>query len=163
MKGGKCCIFLCLQRRRLVVLSVVALGFTSPVFAALGGDAASVQADQSHFQASLRSVRSNSFQVQELRSPTGVVVREYVSPQGRVFGVAWEGPWMLDMRQLLGSYFEQYQQALPSSSTSRMGRKPLRIDLPGLAVHLAGHPRSYTGQAYLPDTMPTGTTAEDVR
>lgn len=163
MKGAKCGRFLYLQRWRVVVLSLLALGLTSPMFAVLGGDTASVQADQIHFQASLRSVRSNSFQVQELRSPTGVVVREYVSPQGRVFGVAWEGPWMPDMRQLLGSHFEQYQQALQSSSVNRMGRKPLRIDLPGLAVHLAGHPRSFTGQAYLPDMMPTGTTAEDVR
>ena len=143
--------------------SVLTLASPGRVFAALGGDAASVQADQVHMQASLRSARTTAYTVQELRSPAGVVVRQYVSPSGTVFGVAWEGPWLPDMRQLLGSYFEQYEQAMQAQNSARGGRRPIHIEIPGLIVHLSGHPRSFVGQAYVPDMVPAGMRAEEIR
>lgn len=133
------------------------------LFAVLGGDAGSVQADQAHLQASLRSTGKEAYTVQELHAPTGTVVREYVSPGGSVFGVAWEGPWPPDMHQLLGAYFDQYARAMQSASGSRMGRRPVHIELPGLVVQVAGHARSFTGQAYVPQMLPQGMTAGEIR
>ena len=144
-----------------VLIVVVCLRLQS--FAALGGDASSVQADQAHFQASLRSTRGQAYSMQELHSPAGTVIREYVSPAGRVFGVAWQGPWLPDMNQLLGNYFEQYRQAVLSSGGGRIGRRPFRIELPGLVVQLSGHSRSFSGQAYVPDMLPQGMGAGDIQ
>ena len=77
-----------------------------PAFAELGGDASSVQADQAYMQASLRTTTAQAYTVHEIQAPTGIIVREYVSPtSGKVFGVAWQGPWPPDMRQILGNYF----------------------------------------------------------
>lgn len=142
-------------------LTMVAL--PGHVLAALGGNVASVQADQGHMQASLRSIRAANYTVHELQSPTGIVIREYVSASGTVFGVAWQGPWVPDLHQLLGSYFEQYQQAVQTQSSGRAGRRPIRVTLPGLVVSVSGHPRSFAGHAYVPDMLPEGTNAEAIR
>ena len=144
------------------VLLAVLMAVPGHLFAALGGDAVSVQADQAHLQASLRSIPAEAYTVHELHAPTGVVVREYVS-SGKVFGVAWEGPWPPDMHQLLGGYFDQYVQAMQSAGGGRTGRRPIQIELPGLVVHLAGHPRSFTGQAYVPGMLPPGVAAGKIR
>lgn len=146
-----------------VVFALLMVAVPGRVFAALGGNVASVQVDQGHMQASLRSIRAANYTVHELQSPTGVVVREYVSAAGTVFGVAWQGPWVPDLHQLLGSYFEQYQQAVQTQNNGRAGRRPIHVVLPGLVVIVSGHPRSFTGHAYVPDMLPEGTTAEEIR
>lgn len=156
---------LCRIVRHRLPLVVILLGLSLPVqlFAALGGDATTVQADQAHFQATVRSLRAGAYTVEELHSANGAIVREYVSPQGKVFGIAWQGPWPPDMQQLLGTYFEQYSQARQSASAAQAGRRPLQIEQPDLVVHIAGHPRAFSGQAYVPSMVPEGVKAEDIR
>jgi hypothetical protein len=146
-------------------LASVVLIMALPAFAALGGDATSVQADQAHMQGSLRTTQAQAYTVHEIQAPTGIVVREYVSPAtGKVFGVVWQGPWPPDMRQILGSsYFAQYQQAAQTQATSHAGRRPLAIEQPGLVVHSGGHMRSFAGQAYIPEMLPQGVSAEAIR
>jgi hypothetical protein len=142
-----------------LVLLVAAL----PVWASLGGDASSVQADQVHMQGTRQMTATQSYSVYEIRAATGTVVREYASSTGTVFAIAWQGPWPPDMRQLLGSYFEQYAQAAKAQSGARMGRRPLMIEQPGLVVESGGHPRAFSGKAYVPDMLPTGVRAEDIQ
>src|SRR5437660_12582447 len=132
----------------------------APVFVALGGDTNSVQADQIHMQGSLRSTRAQNYTVHDIQATTGTTVREYISPSGTVFAVAWKGPWPPDMRQLLGEYFDQYAQAAEVQSNARTGRRPLYIELPGLGVHVGVHPRSFVGTDYLQDRRPHGCSAE---
>jgi hypothetical protein len=135
-----------------------------PVWASLGGDAASVQADQVHMRGSLRTTTAENYSVREIQSANGTVVREYVSAEGQVFGIAWQAPFPPDLRQLLGSYFDQYKQAVNAqSAASRMGRRPLTIQQPGLVVQMAGHPRAFAGRAYLPEQLPTNVKAEAIR
>ena len=147
----------------LIVLTLACVGLPKHAFAVLGGSEASVQTDQVHLQAALRSTRAAGYTLHELRTPTGTVVREYASG-GTVFGVAWEGPWPPDMQQLLGTYFEPYMQALQSQTQNGgRGRHPLHVELPGLVVNISGHPRSFHGQAFVPDMVPQGVKAEEIR
>jgi hypothetical protein len=37
------------------------------------------------------------------------------------------------------------------------------INEPGLTVQISGHPRSFTGRAYIPEMLPQGVPAEDIR
>jgi hypothetical protein len=138
-----------------------------PARAVLGGDVSSVQADQLHVQGTLRAKATASYTVQEIHSPAGTVVREYVSSvgksTGKVFGIAWQGPWPPDMRQLLGSYFDQYVKAAQAQSAARVGRRPLVIDQPGLVVHMGGHPRAFVGRAYVPEMLPEGVSVEEIQ
>lgn len=132
-----------------------------PAFAALGGDVASVQADQAHSNASLHVSQSNGYTVHELRSPTGAVVREFAAPSGKVFAVAWQSPALPDLRQLLGAYFVEFQKA--AAESRRPGHAPLFVQESGLVVQLGGHMRSFIGRAYLQDQLPSGVRLEEIR
>ena len=133
----------------------------SPAFAALGGDVASVQADQAHINASHYVSQTNGYAVHELHSPTGSVVREFVSSSGKVFAIAWQAPSPPDLRQLLGPYFDEFQKA--AALNHKPGRAPLVVQHSGLVVQLGGHLRSFTGRAYLPDQLPSGMQTEEIR
>lgn len=127
--------------------------------AALGGVEATVQADQQQMGATERVLRPGPYTLHEMQTPTGTVVREYISPAGVVFGVAWQGPAMPDLRQLLGSYFDRYVDAV----AQRKARGPAVIELPGLVVHSGGHMRAFVGRAYIPEALPQGVTADSIR
>jgi hypothetical protein len=153
---------------RLATLSLVrlaafgALGFAVvfPVHAALGGPEASVFADQSQINATLRTVSSAKYTMHELQVPSGTTVREYVAPTGTVFGIAWAGPSMPDLRQLLGTHFDDYVAALAARRTVR---GPVLIQLPGLVVQSGGRMRAFSGKAYVPEGLPQGMSADDVK
>lgn len=132
-----------------------------PAQAALGGDLSSVVADRQKTNAAKLEVRTSApYSVQQFETDSGTVIREYVGADGKVFAVAWEGPFMPDLRQLLGTYFEQFAQA----GTSHRGRRgPLLIDQPGFVMHSGGHMRAFFGQAYVPQMLPQGVRPEDLR
>jgi hypothetical protein len=157
--------------RRKMLVGAVGLMFIAgsafPAWAALGGDFASVQADQVHMQGTLRTTAMASYAVHEIQTASGTVVREYVSSSGtsagKVFAIGWKGPWPPDMRQVLGSYFDQYVQAAKAQRTARVGRRPLVIEEPGLVMSVGGHPRGFVGRAYVPEMLPAGVRAEDIQ
>lgn len=131
-------------------------------FAVLGEDVSSVQADQAHANASRRVTQSSKYTIHELRSSTGALIREYASPSGKIFAIAWQTPSFPDMKQLLGSRFEEFQQAAQRQNR-RGGHGPLIIQLPGLVVELGGHVRAFSGRAYLPDQIPVDVRDEEIR
>jgi hypothetical protein len=146
-----------------LLAAVIFLVTAFPAWASLGGDARSIEADQVRMQGTRRMMAAQSYTVHEIQTATGTVVREYVSSQGTVFAVAWHGPWLPDLRQLLGSYFEQYARAAQSQNMVRTGRGPLLIDAPGLVVQHGGYSRSSTGRAYVPEMLPAGVHAEEIQ
>lgn len=142
---------------------ILVLATVFPAWASLGGDTASIQADQLHMQGSRTTKAAESYTVQEIQASTGTVVREYLSPEGKVFAVAWNGPRLPDLRQLLGGYFEPYRTAVQSRSGVRMVRRPLLINQPGLAVQIGGHIGAFSGRAYVPEMLPAGVCGEDIQ
>ncbi len=146
---------------RLLSLSAIALSVCASAWATLGREANSVEEDQVHLKASLRMARSDTaYSVHELKTPTGTTVREYVSPAGKVFGVAWQGPWLPDFRQILGDYFEPIMQA---PRNQRQGRGPLVVKQPNVVFQSAGHMRSFFGRAYVPDLVPQGVSPDVIQ
>ncbi len=143
--------------------ALVALAMPLSAQASLGGDVASVHADQAHLQGTLRSTTTSAYTVQELKEPTGAVVREYVSPEGKVFAVSWQGPMAPDLRQLLGSYFQTFTQAVHSQKTSRLRRAPLIINQSGFVFAMGGHMRWIVGRAYDPTLVPANVQMEEIR
>ena len=130
-----------------------------PTHAALGGPEASVEADRLQVQGTQRVLRTGTYTVHEMQVPSGTVVREYVSPEGIVFGVAWQGPAMPDLRQILGGYFDRYVDA----ASKRKARGPITIEQPGLVVHSGGHMRAFAGRAYIPEALPPGVSADSIK
>ena len=151
-----------------ILLSFLVLAVPFPASAVLGDTAASVLSDQARMKGTLRSVDKRSYVMHEITSPSGAVVREYVSPQGAVFGVAWEGQFPPDLQQLLGPYYQQAQKAHEKSQQEgsqqpRPRRGPIIIDTPGLVLYETGHVRSFQGQAYVPQLVPPGVQTSDIR
>jgi len=131
-----------------------------PAFAALGGDAASLQADQAEMNAGQTITAADAYQVYELQTATGTTIREYLSTAGTVFAVAWEGPTLPNLRQLLGDYFAQYTEAAQSW---RGGHGHLVIRQDDLVVESSGRMRAFFGRAYLPQSLPPGVAISDIR
>lgn len=144
-----------------IAIAAVALPFAAR--ASLGGDLSSVHDDQMKMQGSLRTTSNNSYNVNEIQALSGVVLREYVSLSGNVFGVAWQGPSHPDLHQVFGAYYDQYVKAVQAQRAQRHGHGPLLIEQPDLVVQIGGHMRSLTGKAFLPRGLPAGVRPEDIR
>jgi hypothetical protein len=142
------------------VPAVLALLGARPAAASLGDGLVSIQADQLRMDGTLRTSVMPEYVVHEIQSPTGTLVRELASPAGTVFGVSWDGPFLPDLRRLLGTSFAAYVTA---SGAARHGRGPLLLHLPGLVFESTGHPRGFRGRAYIPELVPQGVPAEAIR
>jgi hypothetical protein len=136
------------------------LCLTNVASAELGGSLSSVQSDREYFNGNDQVTHAGAYDIHRITTAAGSNIREYVSPDGKVFAVGWSSAGHPDMRQLLGAYFEQYQRALQNP---RKGRGPLAIHDPGLVVELGGHSRAFTGRVYVPELVPQGIDLGDIR
>ncbi len=84
-------------------LLIVLLG-AAPGWAVLGEYASSIDLDQQILGGEQRELARQGYQVHELISPDGLVVKEFVSQAGLVFGVTWQAPQMPNLQQLLGDH-----------------------------------------------------------
>jgi len=142
------------------VLLIMLLG-ASPGWAALGEQESSVSADGQFLRGQIRQEVHAEYRIHLITDASGGVVREYVSPAGKVFGVSWQGPFVPSMQQLLGSYFiylQQYAQA----QTGRHGG-PLIIQNDKFVFISGGHMRGHQGHAYAPALLPANLSPEVVQ
>lgn len=147
--------------RGIVFVLVLAALPPLQAHAALGGLVSSVEADQAHMHAARKVTAAAAYTVHEITVPSGTTVREFVSSAtGRVFAVAWHGPFMPDLKQVLGDQFDTFVQAAGSAGTRRSS---VLVSRPGLVVHSGGHMRAFFGKAYLPGQLPAGVRVEDIR
>lgn len=142
---------------------LLTLALTLPAFASLGGDELSVEADRTQMKATSQVTKADGYSVHEIKVPNGTVIREYVSSEGKVFGVAWNGPFIPNMQQLMGTYFQQYSAGVRAQHEAGPGRRPLNIQQPNLVVVNTGHMRSFRGRAYDPGLLPQGISANTIR
>jgi Protein of unknown function (DUF2844) len=147
------------MRNELFLLSILAMA-ASPAGATLGGSAESVVADQSNLHAKRAVVERRGYTVHEISRDDGTLIREYVTPAGKVFGVSWTGPTIPDLAQLLGPYNTEFQNTLRSKSARR---KVAVVRNPDLVVESAGHSRAFHGRAYLNSMLPGGVTEDVVK
>lgn len=140
-------------------LSIALLALAGQAHAELGGNTDSVGIDQSLLKATQQVTDTTHYTLHQLQVPSGLLVREYAAIDGTVFAVAWEGPELPDLQQLLGDYFERYSNAV----RERGGRGSISIMLPDLVVQSGGHMRSFSGRAYLPERMPEGVAPEGIQ
>jgi len=132
-----------------------------PARATLGESVSTVTSDAQHLRASTRVTQASNYEVHEMQSGAATV-REYVS-DGKVFAVSWQGQARPDLKQLLGSYYPQLQQAVQAEKVQRAGRHPISIQQGGVVLQMSGHQRAFTGRAYVPNMMPATVRAQDLR
>ncbi|HZO23356.1 MAG TPA: DUF2844 domain-containing protein [Steroidobacteraceae bacterium] len=135
-----------------VTAGILSIPAWKPALAALGEDVSSVEQDRQQMRGGLQvTSAAEGYTIHAIRTPGNTVVKEYVSAAGRVFAVTWQGPLLPDLRQTLGSYFAQYQEA---ASAPHAGHRRLRIEQPDLVVHSHGHMRAFFGEAWVPSLLP---------
>jgi hypothetical protein len=143
-------------------LAVLAALFAAALsgFAALGGSEQSVISDQIRLQASRKVVPEHGYRVHEITREDGTLIKEYVSFEGKVFGVSWKGPTLPDLSQLLGSNFAEFRNSLHPQA----GRRKAAVVRTGdLVVESTGHMRAFEGRAYLNSMLPAGVTQDVVQ
>jgi uncharacterized protein DUF2844 len=135
---------------------------TLPTWASLGQSEASVTADQQRMKSEDRVQSLQAYKVHQLTSANGTTVREYVSPQGLVFGITWQGRFMPDMNQLLDTYVNNLQTAPPARTQIR--------HLRGLSVNTSDFVYSNfctmqicKGSAYVPGLVPSDASVKVMR
>lgn len=148
-------------------------GVASPAFAVLGGapmtppNGATVTGAVSHaaVAASASTVASaaSAYSVRSTTLVNGTIVNEYLGADNVVFGIAWQGPRFPDMPTLLGAYFPQYVQGIKNQRANGGGRGPVSVTGSALVVRSGGHMGAFAGQAYLPQSLPSGVLASDIK
>lgn len=141
-------------------LLILLLG-AAPAWAALGGPESSVSIDRQFLRGQIRDEVHTGYRLHQITDPSGAVIREYVSAAGKVFGVSWQGPFIPNMQQLLGSYYT-YLQQYAQAQTGRHGG-PLIIQMPDFVFWSGGHMRWRRGRAYIPSLLPANLSPEVVQ
>lgn len=132
--------------------------------AELGGTVTSLQSDQVRMKAVVPARRVTTFDaysVHEMTTTSGVVVREYAGNDGVIFAVSWRGPVKPNLQQLLGQYFLPFLQA--SDNARRGGTGPIVVQRDDLVVYSGGHPRAFSGHAYVTSLLPAGVSIDALR
>jgi|SRR5579863_1891238 len=125
-----------------------------PARAGLGQPEASVTSDQLHMKSEHRVQDFQAYKVHELATTEGAVVREYVSPEGTVFGVTWQGRSTPDMNQLLGNYVNNFETATRDQTQIRQ-RRGITIKTNDLVYTNFCRMGVCSGSAYAPKLVPS--------
>ena len=141
--------------RTLAATTLLLAAFSSPAFAVLGGDTASVEQDSALRHAQHISTAMLVFERHDLTTSAGGSIHEYVSRSGKVFAVTWNAQLPPDLRQLFGSYFDSYHEALVAQSAPGTHRRAFVVR-PDLVVQAIGRVRAFQGVAYVPSLVPVG-------
>ncbi|MFT3905905.1 MAG: DUF2844 domain-containing protein [Steroidobacteraceae bacterium] len=146
-----------------MIATVLLVPFTMPAHAHLGGTVATVDADRAVLGGDLRARTQTQYDVNEITSDAGTV-REYVTHDGTVFAITWQGVRPPDLRQLFGDYFQRFHDAAAAAVQVRPGlQRDLQVRQSDFVVHSAGHLRAFHGSAYLPALLPSGLSVTELQ
>lgn len=99
-----------------------------------------------------RTAAGASYTVVQRQLDSNTTVREYLDTGGTVFAVSWAGPFLPDLRSLLGSHFAALEQHAAASGRS----SAVSIQRPDLGLVSAGRMGAFQGRAWLPRQLPAG-------
>jgi hypothetical protein len=126
----------------------------------LGGDEASVQADQQRLQGVRRqslSMRAQTAAVMhEIRQSDGSVIREYMTPDGRVFAVTWSTHFRPDLETLFGAHAASYTAAAAEAMKSPGIKRQVHLQRDDLVVRASAHLNVFMGRAHVRSLVPAG-------
>jgi hypothetical protein len=141
---------------RVLVAAGVAVGATvvapTTARATLGGDAASVAANQKTLGGALRIEKLAYGERHVLELASGTMIRQLVSPTGVVYAVTWHGHRMPDLRELFGSYAAQ----LSRRDRVKGGRHGMAFTGTDFMMRATGHGQTFAGRAWVPSLVPAG-------
>jgi len=143
-------------------LLMMSLLYSVPAYATLGEKATSIERDRRALAgAKGTTTTGGNYTVQEV-TYDAATVREFLTPSGVVFAVAWNGLAPPDLATLLGSYHAQYKTA-KQLTPRKHGQRNSKVVSDGVTVETWGHMRNLQGRAYLPSLIPAGVNLNEIR
>lgn len=128
--------------------------------AALGGAPAELGATQAGRTARVMAAGAGSYRMVETTLASGTVIHEYVTQGGVVFAVSWKGPFLPDLRTLLGKHFDTLTRE--AARRPKAGHSSVHVERPDVVIVSGGHMRAYAGQAWVAGEFPAGFAADDI-
>jgi hypothetical protein len=162
---------------RIVVAIATSCAALAPAYGALGSapsypvtasstraGAASQGAASAPRLAALANAAAAAYTVSQTTLPSGTVVNEYIAAGNTVFALSWQGPTMPPLKTLLGTYFPSYVQGLTDAHAAQGGGHGAAVvHQSALVVETGGHMGAFMGRAYLPQALPQGVSADDIK
>ncbi|HTT75383.1 MAG TPA: DUF2844 domain-containing protein [Candidatus Binataceae bacterium] len=108
----------------------------------------------------LRTNSGTKYTYSEFTTAANQRIREFVTPGGKVFGLAWQGPRTPDLQVLLGSYFDRWHDAVNNAGHIPLHRAVIHTS--SLVVEMAGPMGLVMGRAWVPALVPAGVNARNV-
>jgi hypothetical protein len=93
-----------------------------------------------------------TYSITTRRTDAGTEVREFADARGVVFAVSWSGPFMPDLKSLLGTHFAAFEQHATSVGRS----SAVSIQNADLVLQSGGRMGAFRGRAWLPRQLPAG-------
>jgi hypothetical protein len=127
------------------------LVFAASVWGGLGKDGPCLEAVHQR-QLPMLTASGVRFTRVQLELESGTVVRVFRDRSGAVFAVSWSGPFLPDMRELLGPHFAALsdQQRRPGPGGNLVVRHG------SVVVVSEGRLGAFHGRAWLPGQLPAG-------
>jgi hypothetical protein len=145
-----------------IAVAVAVLIATERVQATLGEGEVTVASDGQMLSSRGISITTRiGYTVHEIVSDAATV-REYVSRDGWIFAIAWNGLIHPDLTQLLGAYATEYEDAL-QRHPPEPGQRVLHVEANNVIVEKWGQMRNLQGRAYVPALIPPGVTVDEIR
>lgn len=148
-----------------VALAAILIHLTAitPARAVLGQTKVSVELDRAAMGGRVQSTLAQGYSVETI-TVAGMSVKEYVASDGTVFAVAWKGTGVPNLRLLLGTYFDEYLDALTELQNKKPRiRRPLMVKTTNLVVERSGHARNTWGRAFIPSRLPATVSPKDIQ
>lgn len=136
-----------------LVAALSAAFFMTGSWAGLGAASADLSAQVGAAKSSAASTGSATYTVVQRQLESGTSVREFVDASGVMFAVSWSGPFLPDLKELLGVHFES--MAAQGNGRNRQ-RSRLAVQDSGAVIVSEGHMGAFEGRAWLPSRLPPG-------
>lgn len=107
------------------------------------------------------SATATNYNVNTTTLTSGTTVREYVGSDGTVFAVSWKGPFMPNLRTLLGDHFATMKSA--AAQRPWAGHSQLHVDRSDVSIESTGHMRAYAGRAWIKAKLPAGFNVQNIQ
>ena len=127
--------------------------FSCGSWAALGGPPARLLQHAVKATSSKVSTATGSYTVMRKELDSGTTVQEYVDSAGTVFAVSWSGPFLPDLKEILGAHFD----AMTAQAGKRRDeRSRLSVRRSDVVIDSAGRMGAFEGRAWVPAKVPAG-------
>ena len=133
--------------------------------AVLGGDVSTIGGDQQRVKGERRFATALRVQTEThlITMADGSSIREYVTPGGIVFAVAWSTRFKPDLEALFGSYAQTYAAAAGDALKTPGIKRNVVLQRGDLVVQSTVHLNNFVGRAYLRSLVPQGIAVDELR